>query len=169
MLAHNSLGSSFTSISQVIAGAYGVSTLLVNTTGIVFYVAFVIFNFPSIMALESGSHGTGLMISLKISIGATIIAAWVRYLVIAYSDNFAVIIIPTSIIAILHPFVINSMSKVGCMWFPVSERAVAISILSLTLPIGAVLGISFSSSYVTNDDQYNFVALKAHLAAYMKF
>jgi len=65
MLAHNSLGSSFTSISQVIAGAYGVSTLLVNTTGIVFYVAFVLFNFPSIMALESGTHGTGLMISVS--------------------------------------------------------------------------------------------------------
>ena len=62
---HYSQATTFTSISKIISQAYDISPILVNSSTIVFQIAFVCFNFPAIIALEAGTQGYGLSISVS--------------------------------------------------------------------------------------------------------
>lgn len=71
MTAINSVQTTFTPVSAVVAGGYGVSQLMVNTVTISFFVCYIIINFPSIMALESDKpnerSGRAMMLSVSSS------------------------------------------------------------------------------------------------------
>ena len=53
---------SFSSITNIVAKAYSVSEFTVNNAIVVFLVGFILMNFLSIKAIESGtSYGQGLL------------------------------------------------------------------------------------------------------------
>jgi len=56
---------SMASVSKVVASAYGVSELLVNSATISFFLLFVFVNFPSVNALEAGTQGYGMMVCVS--------------------------------------------------------------------------------------------------------
>lgn len=85
----------FSAVSMTVAEVYEVPVAVVNLNVMVFLIAFVIFNFPTIPALEKSMKWT-----FKISALLMVAGAWLRYLLIAATDNIYLMIIGQFIIAI---------------------------------------------------------------------
>lgn len=55
----------FSSVSTQVAEAYETSAVVVNTATIVYFASFIISNFPAVYAMEAGTQGYGLMMSVS--------------------------------------------------------------------------------------------------------
>lgn len=64
----NSVQTTFTPISSVVAEGYGTSQLIVNTCAISYFVCFILFNFPIILVLEADKPGQRSGIAMMISV-----------------------------------------------------------------------------------------------------
>ena len=69
MVGINSVQTTFTPVSSVVAQGYGVSQLMVNTCAVSYFVSFILFNFPIILVLEADKPGqrSGHAMSLCVS------------------------------------------------------------------------------------------------------
>lgn len=140
---------------------------MVNTCTIAFFVCYIIFNFPSIIALEADKvgerSGRAMMLSLKISATLVIACAWGRYFLARNFENFAPILIPSFMMAVLYPFFLNSMGKFVCVWFGDGQRAIALSLCSLSMAGGTICGLVFGPLYIKEKDKDSFEDCREHV------
>ena len=69
--------------------------------------------------------------------------------------------------AIAEPFLANGVSKLVTTWFADNERPLATTIGTLATPLGVMLGMSYGTFFVTNDDIKNFKVGKEHTLAFL--
>ena len=65
LAASASCMTTFSSISTQIAHAYGTDDLVVNSATIVYFASYILTNFPSVFAMEAGTQGFGLKLSVS--------------------------------------------------------------------------------------------------------
>ena len=139
----------FASVSEVVAKIYDISALTVNTCVALFFFAYLIFIIPIIWWIDN--YGT--TIPLKLYAFFLLIGVWGRYIILERTQNFPLIIIPQTILAVLSPVTSLTLSQISTNWFDDKGRALATSIGSLAAPIGAMLGFLIGPVYIENSDE----------------
>jgi hypothetical protein len=56
---------------------------------------------------------------------------------------------PQCLVAVVSVILNNGVSKMAYLWFPEDERAIAISLVSLGNPIGAILGMLIGPQFIS--------------------
>lgn len=152
----------FAAVSETVAEVYEVKVTVINLNVMVFLFAFVIFNFPTIPALEKSMKWT-----FKISALWMVVGAWCRYLVIAATENIYLMIIGQFIIAIFQPFLGNGASKLASRWFADDERALATAIGSLSLPLGCIIGMVMGPFFISDSLKQDHAKGRAAITHYL--
>lgn len=146
---------------------------MVNTVPVSFFVCYVIINFPSVIALDADKpnerSGRAMMLCFKICAVLVIIGIWMRFILAYTLESFGPLLVPSFFLAMLYPFFLNGMSKFVCLWFGDGQRATAMSLVSLAMPFGTIIGFIFAPVYIKNQDKYNFEKCREHLIEYMRF
>ena len=86
-------------------------------------------------------------IRIGIGIGALLTAVF-GYLRGAYADNFTMVCIAQFALAVSQPFVMNAVTKVSAVWFPLQERATANGITSLAQFGGIIFAMAVTKPLV---------------------
>ena len=136
----------FGSVAITVSKIYDINVIWVNFCVTLFLISFVIFNFPSTIAIEKNIKWTFVM-----SAGAQTIGSWLRYFILLKTNNFYGLIFAQGIIASIGPFIGNMPSKLATIWFSDNERAMAIG--SLSLPIGAIIGLAIGPFFIKSEDK----------------
>ena len=85
----------FSSVSRTVSSIYHVDDIVVNSCVLLFLISFIINNFLTIYALEYSVSKT-----LKASAILAIIGGWVRWIAVASTDNFYMLMIGQGLIAV---------------------------------------------------------------------
>ena len=64
------------------------------------------------------------------------------------------LLIPSFMVAVTQPVLFNGISYLAVVWFPEHEIALAISISSLSCPLGAIVGSISGPYFVLNYNNY---------------
>jgi len=153
----------FSPISKITAEVFGVDDIIVNSCVMVFLVTYVVLNFICVQALEK----LGLKTTFKICAIGTMLGAWGRYLLLEYTSNFMLLLIPQSFIAVFQPFICIGCSKLATVWFSDSERALATAVGSLSVPLGCITGMILGPFFVDESDLEDYKAGREHIQTYM--
>ena len=97
---------SFGAVALDIATVYEIHILDVNFCVIVFFIGYIVVNFPAIWLLERGDGvGRGVYCAMKISSLILILASWGRYYSLRETGNFSIMMIFQAIAACTYPFI----------------------------------------------------------------
>ena len=140
----------FTPVGGYIRDTYHTTDSIITSNVTVFHIIVAVLDLPSVLLLDAGrTQGQGMIICFKISFALTIIGQWGRYLALTwFPDHFWTTIVASGIIALGQPFLLNGISKLPCIWFGDSQRAVAMGILALSFTLGNILGLTFGTFFV---------------------
>jgi MFS family permease len=112
---------------------YGVSELKIGFLAMIFMIAFIPFSIPISWLIDH--FGFYPMVALgSIVVGACGILRGLA------GTNFTLAFIATLGMAIAQPFFLNSWTKVSGAWFPASERATAVGLVTLANLVGTAIG-----------------------------
>ncbi|XP_074031190.1 choline/ethanolamine transporter flvcr2a [Leptinotarsa decemlineata] len=125
----------FSIITDVITKYYGVSTLWVDWTSMIYMVLYVPFVFPASYLLEK----LGLRKSVLIGMIGTCAGSWLKLGSVS-QDRFWVAFVGQSIVAFCQIFVLSVPARVAAVWFGPSEVSSACSIGVFGNQLGVALG-----------------------------
>ena len=132
---------SYAPISSQAQGYYGVSSAAIGALAMSFMVAYLPFSFlASHLIVSRGfrfAAGLGALLA-----GVSGVA---RGLV---GPHFALAMLATVGAAIAQPFLLNAWTTLSSQWFPRSQRATAVSLITLANLMGAGLGLALTPSLV---------------------
>ncbi len=132
---------SYAPISSQAQGYYGVSSAAIGALAMSFMVAYLPFSFlASHLIVSRGfrfAAGLGALLA-----GVSGVA---RGLV---GPNFALAMLATVGAAIAQPLLLNGWTTLSSQWFPRSQRATAVSLITLANLMGAGLGLALTPSLV---------------------
>jgi MFS family permease len=129
------LWASYATITGVAARAMGVSDLKVGMLGMVFMIAFVPLSVPVSWAIDKYGY--------RRTVGLGAIMAAVFGVARGLSGNDYTLVLLASIgIAAAQPFLLNAWTAVPARWFPTSERATAVGIVTLGNLVGTGIGFA---------------------------
>jgi len=113
---------------------YGVSELWIGILSMSFMVVFILFSIPASWIIDT----YGIKIGVGIGALLTGIFGLARGFV---TDNFTLLLVAQTGIAIGQPFLLNAITKLSSRWFPMSERATASGLGTLSMYIGILAGM----------------------------
>lgn len=124
----------FAPITSEAVNYYGVSDLWIGILSMSFMVVFIVFSIPASWIIDT--YG----IKMGVGIGAVLTGVFglTRGLV---TTNFTLLLISQIGIAIGQPFLLNAITKLSARWFPMSERATASGLGTLSMYLGILLGM----------------------------
>jgi cyanate permease len=127
----------FAPITSDAAQYYGVSDLKIGILSMSFMIVYLFVSIPASWIIDTygirAGVGTGVVL--------TGIFGMMRGLVTA---NYNLLLLAQIGIAIGQPFLLNSITKVAARWFPVSERATASGLGTLSMYIGILTGMALT-------------------------
>ena len=142
---------SLSSISVIVAKIYDQEEVVVNSAFTFFLLNAFVLNFPATSVLEN----FGIEKAFKVCAVVSIIGLWLRYYLIAETGNFLWIMPGTAMVAVCQPFIYVGVSKVATRWFADDERAMATTLMSLSDPIGCMIGMILGPMFVLDEDVKN--------------
>ena len=105
MLSTATIKYGFAPIALDVSEIYEINILFVNMCVIVYFIAYLVANYPSIYLLDMGDEqGKGVYYCLKIATFVQLCAAWGRFLAIKYTDNFYILLGFQCVGALAYPF-----------------------------------------------------------------
>lgn len=129
------LWASYATITGVAAKAMGVSDLKVGMLGMVFMIAFVPLSVPVSWAIDKYGY--------RRTVGLGAIMTAVFGVARGLSGNDYTLVLLTSIgIASAQPFLLNAWTAVPARWFPTTERATAVGIVTFGNLVGTGIGFA---------------------------
>lgn len=129
------LWASYATITGVAAKAMGVSDLKIGMLGMVFMIAFVPLSVPISWAIDRyGFRRT-------VGLGAIVTAVFGVARGLAGND-YTLVLLASIGIASAQPFLLNAWTAVPAKWFPTSERATAVGIVTLGNLVGTGVGFA---------------------------
>lgn len=129
------LWASYATITGVAAGAMGVSDLKVGMLGMVFMIAFVPLSVPVSWAIDRYGYRR------TVGLGAMMAAVFGVARGLAGND-YTLVLLASIGIAAAQPFLLNAWTAVPARWFPTSERATAVGIVTLGNLVGTGIGFA---------------------------
>lgn len=121
-------------ITREAAAYYGVSELRVGLFAMSFMLAFVPLSMPASWAIDA----LGTRRAVGFGAALVLVCGPLRGLAGA---SYTLAILATVGLAIAQPFLLNAWTKVPAQWFPVSQRATAVGLVTLASLVGTALGM----------------------------
>ncbi|MFN8205946.1 MAG: MFS transporter [Bacteroidales bacterium] len=123
---------SFAPIAREARVVYDVSPFQIDLLSLVFMLVFLPVCFPASSLIERFDLKTG------VGIGAVLMSVF-SLIKGLFADNYTIILIAQTGLAVAQPFFLNSSTKLAGKWFPVNERVTAVGIATLAQFAGIVL------------------------------
>ena len=124
---------SFSGITETVADIYNVPTTWVEMCSEIFMFTYIPMCFPSFYFLDNFGIRKGMVIGSA----ATVTGAFIR---LGGFWNFYLILVGNFFVALGHPFLANSISKVSAFWFKPESRPFATTIFAICIPAGFMIG-----------------------------
>ncbi len=116
---------------------YGVSDLKIGILSMCFMIVYLFVSIPASWIIDTYGIRTGVGIGVIF----TALFGLMRGLV---GVDYNMLLISQIGIAIGQPFLLNSITKVAARWFPISERATASGLGTLSMYVGILAGMSLT-------------------------
>ncbi len=116
---------------------YGVSDLKIGILSMCFMIVYLFVSIPASWIIDT----YGIRIGVGIGVIFTALFGLMRGLV---GVDYNMLLISQIGIAIGQPFLLNSITKVAARWFPISERATASGLGTLSMYVGILAGMSLT-------------------------
>lgn len=116
---------------------YGVSDLEIGILSMCFMIVYLFVSIPASWIIDT----YGIRIGAGIGVIFTALFGLMRGLV---GVDYNMLLISQIGIAIGQPFLLNSITKVAARWFPISERATASGLGTLSMYVGILAGMSLT-------------------------
>jgi MFS family permease len=136
---------SLQAVSEKVVENYDVSVSTVSIVSLIYQGLYLVFTFPSNIAIDGYGSKTGMIIgNILTSFGMTI--------KIFINDSFWYCIGGQILAAIGQPFILNAPAKLASEWFPQKERIMAITMVVMFQALGVAGGFVVPSFFVREDD-----------------
>ena len=119
----------FAPITSAAAQFYGKPDLMIGLLSMSFMIVYILMVLPASWAIDTWGF------RVAVGLGGVLSAVFALTRGI-FASSFTVVLLSTVGIAIGHPFVIGSITKVAARWFPAEERATASGLGTLALYLG---------------------------------
>lgn len=127
----------FAPITSDAARYYGVSDLRIGILSMSFMIVYLFVSIPASWIIDT----YGIRIGVGTGVVLTGVFGMMRGLV---ASNYNLLLLAQIGIAIGQPFLLNSITKVAARWFPVSERATASGLGTLSMYVGILTGMTLT-------------------------
>jgi MFS family permease len=124
----------FAPITSMAAEYFGVSDLSIGLLSMSFMIIYILISIPASWVIDT----YGIRIAVGTGAVLTGIFGLLRGLV---SADYALVLVWQIGIAIGQPFILNAITKVAALWFPIQERATASGLGTLAMYLGIFLGL----------------------------
>ena len=155
-IANNSLWISFASVASHVADYYKKDT---DSVDLLSSIGFAV-GIPLCIAATWILDRKGLKFGLYMGISLTFLGGLLRFLStleglkdhISLNGQFWMAFVAQALVGIANPLAVSVPTKVSQHWFPIQEQLLATSLISMSMPIGIVLGFGITPTYVTSKD-----------------
>jgi MFS family permease len=113
---------------------YGVPAIQIDLLSLIFMIVFIFVSIPASYIIDTKG------IRLGIGIGATLLGIF-GFIKGFCGHSYQMVVIAQIGIALGQPFVLNSVTKVGVRWFPLSERATQAGVSVLAQFVGIIFAM----------------------------
>lgn len=131
----------FATITSAVEEVFNVTELDVGLLSMVWPLLFIPLSIPAGMLIDTKGF------KLTVTIGAIIMAVF-AVLRIFSGEDFTLLLIFQSGTAIGQPFILNSISKLATLWFPLKERALATGLGTMGLFLGMIVALTLTPFFV---------------------
>ncbi|ABZ93253.1 MFS transporter [Leptospira biflexa] len=122
----------FAPIAREAKEFYQVSALQIDLLSLVFLVVFVLIAIPASYVIDT--YG------VKIGVGFGAVLTGVFGLLKGfYADTYTMVLVCQLGLAIAQPFLLNAVTKISVLWFPIQERATSVALGTLAQFLGIIL------------------------------
>jgi MFS family permease len=121
----------FAPIAREARAVYGVSALHIDFLSLIFMIVFLIVCVPASYIIDT--YG----IKIGVGIGAVLLGIF-GLLKGLFPFDYTLVVVSQIGLAIAQPFILNSVTKVAGLWFPITERAIAVGIATLAQFTGII-------------------------------
>jgi len=128
---------SFATITPIVEDVFAVTELDVGLLSMVWPLLFIFLSIPTGMLIDKKGF------SLTVTIGAILMALF-AVLRIPAGDDFTLLLVFQAGAALGQPFVLNSVSKLATLWFPLKERALATGLGTMGLFLGMIIALALT-------------------------
>lgn len=132
---------SYAPVSSTAQAYYGVSASAIGTLAITFMLAYLPISFvASAVLVRRGFR-------IAVGFGALLagVAGMVRGLV---GPDYLLVLLATVGAAVSQPFLLNAWTTISTQWFPASQRATAVSLITLSNLFGVAIGMAVTPTLV---------------------
>lgn len=125
----------FASISKVAQEFYQTTALRIDFLSMIYMLVFILMSIPASYIIDTWGLKIGLMIGALLTGIFGALKAW-------GAESLLIVTIAQTGLAIAQPFILNAVTKVGALWFPVNERATVAGLGSLAQYIGIIVALA---------------------------
>ncbi|XP_025261827.1 feline leukemia virus subgroup C receptor-related protein 2-like [Camponotus floridanus] len=134
-------------ITNVVTRYYGVSSLMVDWTSMIFMLLYVIFVIP----VQYISDKCGLRWTAILGSGLICLGSWIKIFSI-HTDNFYIVFIGQSIVGFSQTLVLPIPGRLAAQWFPSNELSTATCLGIFGNQMGVALGFLLPPIIVKNHE-----------------
>lgn len=132
---------SYAPISSRAASYYGVSETAIGALAMSFMIAYIPFSFVASSAIQN----RGFRVAAGFGAVLAGVSGVTRGLV---GSNYELALLATIGAAIAQPFLLNAWTTLSAQWFPKSQRATAVSLVTLSNLLGVGVGMALTPTLV---------------------
>ena len=125
---------SYAPIASSAAAWYGVSEMQVGLFAMSFMIAFLPLSIPASWLIDRFGFATAIGVGALLAGGFGLVRGLAGH-------NYAIAIVATFGMAIVQPLFLNSFTKLPAEWFPASERATGVGLVTLASIVGTAVGL----------------------------
>jgi len=137
---------------------YGVSTLAIGLLSMVFMIAFIPLSLPASWLIDRRGF------RVAVGLGSVLMGVFGIARGLA-GDDYTLALLSTIAIACAQPFLMNAWTTVPAKWFPETERATAVGLVTLASLVGTGVGMALTPVLATSTSIASIQLLYGGLAA----
>lgn len=127
----------FASIASAAQDFYDATALQIDFLSMIYMIVFIILSIPASYIIDTYGLKRGLVIGAVLTGVFSLMKA-------VFADNYLMVAIAQTGLAVAQPFILNALTKVGAQWFPKNERATVAGIGSLAQYVGIIIALALT-------------------------
>ncbi|MBN1925165.1 MAG: MFS transporter [Prolixibacteraceae bacterium] len=140
---------SFASISEVAQQNFHATPLQIDFLSMLYMIVFIVLSIPASYIIDTYGLKRGLLIGAWFTGIFGLVKA-------TGGNNFTLLIVGQTGLAIGQPFILNSLTKLGALWFPPNERATVAGIGTLAQYVGIVIALALTPFLINENPDQGF-------------
>jgi MFS family permease len=134
----------FASVSEAAQEFYEASSLEIDFFSMIYMLVFIVMSIPASFIIDTRGLKWGLVFGAILTGVFSIMKA-------LFASDYLMVCVAQTGLAVAQPFILNSITKMGAKWFPVTERATVVGIGTLAQYMGIVIALAFTPLLITKD------------------